>query len=198
VRAFASYDWGMRNVAQDLVIAVWVLFAVVWAALAFITKRTVVRRGSPFRLIFIVVIVAAVAAHPHGRGWALDRHLWLPPLVVAFVGAIVAAIGVAFAIWARITIGRNWSGSVTLKKDHELQTKGPYALVRHPIYTGLYAMCLGTAITFGEVANVLVFVIAVAIFTFKIRSEETLMCEAFPNEYPSYRERVKSVIPFLI
>jgi protein-S-isoprenylcysteine O-methyltransferase Ste14 len=188
----------MRNVAQDLVIAAWVLFFVVWTSLAFITKKTVLRRGSPFRLVFIVVIFAVVAAHPHGHGWAIDHHLWTPPLVVALAGGVVAMIGVAFAIWARVTIGRNWSGSVTLKEDHELQTNGPYALVRHPIYTGLYAMCLGTAITFGEIANVLIFVVAVLTFTLKIRSEESLMCEAFPNEYPEYRQRVKSVVPFLI
>jgi protein-S-isoprenylcysteine O-methyltransferase Ste14 len=117
---------------------------------------------------------------------------------VAFLGGVVAVMGVVFAVWARVTIGRNWSGSVTLKEDHELQTKGPYALARHPIYTGLYAMCLGTALTFGEVVNVLIFVVAVLTFTLKIRSEEALMCEAFPNEYPQYRQRVKSVVPFIV
>lgn len=188
----------MRNVAQDLIVTAWVLFFVVWTSLAFSTKKTIVRRGSPYRFLLIVVVFAAVAAHPHGQGWAIDRHLWLPPLVVALVGDVFAVLGVAFAIWARVTIGRNWSGSVTLKKDHELQMRGPYALVRHPIYTGLYAMCFGTAITFGEVANVLIFVVVVVTFTFKIRTEESLMCEAFPNEYPDYRRRVKSVVPFIV
>lgn len=116
---------------------------------------------------------------------------------MAFVGDVVAIGGVIFAIWARVTIGRNWSGLVTLKKDHELQMRGPYAVVRHPIYTGLYAMCVDTAITFGEIVNALVFVVVVVTFTLKICTEESLMCEAFPNEYPDYRRRVKSVIPFV-
>src|SRR5665213_2322347 len=117
----------MRNVAQDLIVTAWVLFFVVWTSLAFSTKKTIVRRGSPYRFLLIVVVFAAVAAHPHGQGWAIDRHLWLPPLVVALVGDVFAVLGVAFAIWARVTIGRNWSGSVTLKKDHELQMRGAYS-----------------------------------------------------------------------
>ena len=107
-------------------------------------------------------------------------------------------IGASFGVWARFTIGTNWSVDVTLKEDHELIERGPYALVRHPIYTALFTMLLGTAIAYGQYENVVIFVAAVVIFTIKMRAEEHLMTEAFPDQYPEYRRRVKAIVPFLV
>jgi protein-S-isoprenylcysteine O-methyltransferase Ste14 len=103
-----------------------------------------------------------------------------------------------FAIWARLILGRNWSGVITLKERHELIERGPYRVVRHPIYTGILAMIAGTAIALGYfggfVGSLLVFVS----FWVKLKREEDLMLKHFPAEYAAYQRRVKRIIPFLV
>src|SRR2546430_664453 len=71
------------------------------------------------------------------------------------IGAVLCIAGLAFCVWARFTLGRNWSGLVTLKGGHELITSGPYAFVRHPIYTGLLTMCVATALVLGHIAGII-------------------------------------------
>ena len=77
-------------------------------------------------------------------------RLWHTTIAVGIVTACVVLAGAAFTVWARVTLGRNWSAEVTFKHDHELIESGPYALARHPIYTGLIVMALGTAVNYGR------------------------------------------------
>jgi protein-S-isoprenylcysteine O-methyltransferase Ste14 len=102
------------------------------------------------------------------------------------------------ALWARRTIGANWSGIVTLKRDHELVTGGPYRYVRHPIYSGILAMFLATALAVGRAGGFMGFVLCFASFWIKLRQEEALMMRHFPERYPAYRARVKALVPFVI
>jgi protein-S-isoprenylcysteine O-methyltransferase Ste14 len=101
-------------------------------------------------------------------------------------------------LWARFALGRNWSGQVTFKQDHELITTGPYALARHPIYTGMILMLLGTSVLVGH--TVPFAFTAVLTFTLWIKSqvEEQLMLKHFPEAYPAYRSRVRALIPFVL
>ena len=85
-----------------------------------------------------------------------------------------------------------------VKKNHELIVKGPYALTRHPIYTGLIAAFAGTALAIGQVRGVAALLLIVTAFCFKIREEERLMTDTFPVDYPAYRRRVKALIPWLL
>ena len=89
----------------------------------------------------------------------------------------------------------NWSGRVTVKEGHELTVAGPYAIVRHPIYTGLLLAALGTGITIGEARCILGLALLILAFIAKIGQEEQLMLEIFPQAYPTYRLRVKALIP---
>ena len=107
------------------------------------------------------------------------------------------AAGIAFAVWARHYLGRNWSGTVTVKQDHELIRSGPYRLVRHPIYTGLLLAILGTAVAFGEWRGLLAFALLTGSLLLKLRVEERFMGESFPNEYARYRAEVPALIPFV-
>ena len=111
-------------------------------------------------------------------------------------GVALLAAGLAFAVWARVHLGRNWSGSVTVKAGHELIRTGPYGYVRHPIYTGLIAALLGTAITSGTVRAAVGFAIMVVAFLYKLRLEEAFMRETFPEEYPRYAAVVPRLIPW--
>ena len=105
---------------------------------------------------------------------------------------------IALMIWARRHLGRNWSGTVTLKENHELIVRGPYRLVRHPIYAGLLAMIIATAIQQGHIAGMIAVVLVFVSFWIKSSAEEELMLKQFPDQYPTYRKRVKRIIPFLL
>jgi protein-S-isoprenylcysteine O-methyltransferase Ste14 len=116
------------------------------------------------------------------------------PVRVA-VAVLLTTVGVGFAVWARTVLGRNWSGRVTLKHDHELIRSGPYALVRHPIYTGILVAVLGSAILIGgwrAVAGFAIFMFAISI---KIRLEERVMSQAFADAYRDYSRETWRLLP---
>ncbi|MGH3731821.1 MAG: methyltransferase family protein [Acidimicrobiales bacterium] len=189
----------MRHAASLVTGGAWIALLTVWIVMAFTTKPTVERRGFTPSLLLIIVVEGLFfyGRHATQHSW-VHRVLWTPSADEAIIGAIVVVIGAAFALWARLTIGGNWSGGVTVKENHELIRRGPYAIVRHPIYTGLFAMLIGGTVEYGNVLYVVTFALSIAIFAPKIRSEEHLMEKTFPSEYSEYRDHVKAVIPFLL
>lgn len=104
-------------------------------------------------------------------------------------------MGLAIALWARAALGTNWSGAIAFKEGHELIQRGPYAYVRHPIYSGLLLMGLGTTLASARVSSLLMLVLALILLAIKARYEERLMIRHFPAAYPPYRARVKALIP---
>jgi protein-S-isoprenylcysteine O-methyltransferase Ste14 len=166
--------------------------------MAFTTKRTVERGGSiSYRLVAGVLIVGLLAAT---RLLDVSSHarLWHTSPGLGILTDFMVLAGVAFTVWARITLGRNWSSEVTLKEDHELIESGPYAVARHPIYTGLLLMGLGTAINYGRLIGfILLFSVCGAIW-WKARQEERIMSRHFPDAYAEYRTRVHAIIPFVL
>jgi len=117
---------------------------------------------------------------------------------LAYLGVAVTAIGIAFAVWARFVLGQNWSSQVTLKQGHELIRGGPYALVRHPIYSGMLLGLLGTAIGVGEFRGLIALALFIVAWWLKARTEETLMIQQFGEQYSRYRRDVKALIPFVL
>jgi protein-S-isoprenylcysteine O-methyltransferase Ste14 len=101
-----------------------------------------------------------------------------------------------FSVWARVHLGGNWSGIVTIKHDHELIASGPYAIVRHPIYTGLLVAFIGSAMARGEWRGVLAVLIAWVALWRKLRLEERWMGERFGQQYEAYCRRVPALLPF--
>jgi protein-S-isoprenylcysteine O-methyltransferase len=106
-------------------------------------------------------------------------------------------MGAVLAIWARFSLGGNWSATVTIKAGHTLVRRGPYALVRHPIYSGLLLALLGTVLLFNQVRCLLALALIVLMLASKIRMEERFMAEQFGAEYVAYKQRVKALIPFV-
>jgi protein-S-isoprenylcysteine O-methyltransferase Ste14 len=96
-----------------------------------------------------------------------------------------------------LVLGTNWSRRVTVKADHELIVSGPYALTRHPIYTGILLGVAGTALAIGEWRCMAAFFLLLVAFLLKMRVEEQLMMLTFPATYPEYRRRVKALVPWL-
>ena len=176
----------------------WLVLIAVWLAAAPFAKKTVRREtlGMRARYLAPIVLIAAVVElqmpFPGLASRIVPSATW-----VGVLSVVLTASGIAFAIWARFTLGRNWSGTVTVKEGHELVRRGPYALARHPIYTGVVLAFLGTSLALGTVRAILVVVPLVLVLRFKMRNEEEFMSGEFGEEYAEYRRRVKGLVPFV-
>ena len=140
---------------------------------------------------------APADAHVLPESW-IKRPLWPHSLALDAAGLAITVLGAAFAIWSRVTLGRNWSSVPQVKEQHELVVKGPYRIVRHPIYTGLILAVAGTGLAQDKGIWLFMVVLIFASYWLKIRVEERLMMETFPEEYPEYRRRVKALIPGIL
>ena len=126
----------------------------------------------------------------------LGRFLPLSSPIMA-AGLTVEAMGLFLAIWARRHLGRNWSGEITIKVDHELIRSGPYRRLRHPIYTGLMAMYAGTAVVTGGWLAIVGLAMAAFAYWRKIRLEEANLDVAFGADYDAYRRETWALVPGL-
>jgi protein-S-isoprenylcysteine O-methyltransferase Ste14 len=162
--------------------------------------KPVQRRESPWaRYAFLAqAIVTAIL---------LGRHTWsgwLGAKVVPggwtryWIAVALTAAGLALCLWARRTLAGNWSGTVTIKVGHELVQSGPYRSVRHPIYTGILLMILGTGLASGEVHGLLAFLITLTALWLRSRVEERWMSEEFGAQYTLYREKSWALIPLVV
>lgn len=192
-----------------IVIACWVAFLLVWTVLAFNVKRDIQngQRGArreywilrlvvAWLLVFFALRVATGTAHYTNLRWIFSLSIFPKEQILGWISAIFAVVGICVAIWARVYLGRNWSSRPAVKEGHELVTTGPYAYVRHPIYTGVILMALGTALS-GATFGIWAFVIASFVFVSRIEKEEKIMRELFPGEYPEYQKRTKRLIPLV-
>lgn len=184
---------------SDVVVAVcWGLVVLVWIAGAIYNVRRgpdVERRS---RANSLWIIGAAVV-------WIVFRlipsHDWdavsTRATAVRIVGLVLLLVFTAFTLWARVALGTMWSSQAVTKSHHELRTDGPYAITRHPIYTGLVGMLLGTALAVGLGVWTMLFVLGVLFAEVKIRAEERLLGDVFPVAYTEYRRKVPQLIPGL-
>ena len=189
----------LHSIALKIISDCWILFAVIWMVAAFWTKQSVYqdRRG-----LVRYTLPLLIGAYLIFKGPRLSNPLDLRVIphvdAIAWIGVALCVAGLGFCVWARFTLGRNWSGVVTFKGGHKLITRGPYAIVRHPIYTGILVMIVGTVIVFGHVAGIIALPFLFWGLWIKLRYEEKLMLEKFPDQYVAYQRRVKRLIPFLV
>jgi protein-S-isoprenylcysteine O-methyltransferase Ste14 len=178
----------------------WLAWLAYWVIAARNVKATSRREGFATMMlnrIFVIVGVLLLVVGHRSLRWLNER--FVPPTVTAYwLGLFIVAAGLAFAVWARVYLGRNWSATVTIKQDHELVRTGPYGVVRHPIYTGILLALLGTAIAIGEWRGLLAFASIAIGFLFKIGTEERFMGEIFGERYARYRAEVPALIPFIV
>jgi protein-S-isoprenylcysteine O-methyltransferase Ste14 len=188
----------LRHSLYDLPLAVlWLAWLAYWVFAARDLKPVQRREPWPSRLLTVALIIpAALLMAVRGRFLPWLGARFLPDtMIVYLLGLLLVMAGLGFAVWARVHLGRNWSGTVTVKENHELVRSGPYAIVRHPIYTGLLLAMLGTAIVVGEWRGLLSFCFLSLAFLLKLRREERFMAESFPDTYPSYCARVPALVP---
>lgn len=179
---------------------IWVLWAAYWW-LGRRQDKPVERRESYLaRASYVAPLLAAVTVF-------LAPPQWFGPLAGRFLhrgfatywsgtGVLLAGLGVT--VWARAYLGGNWSGTVTIKRGHELVRTGPYRRVRHPIYSGLLAAILGCTVALGEWRGLLAFGIIFAALHFKLRREERWMTERFGHQYQAYRRETRALVPFVL
>jgi protein-S-isoprenylcysteine O-methyltransferase Ste14 len=175
---------------RTVIYVAWAVFWVGWLISAFTAKEGV--RNANWRPRGIAAVTAIVAVRvfsPH------TSAIHSVPLKV--VGVLVFAAGLGLAIWARVYLGRNWGMPMTQKREPELVTSGPYRFIRHPIYTGILLGFVGTALA-TNVYWLIVFGVCLVYFLYSARVEEGIMASNFPTTYPSYRERTKMLIPFVL
>jgi protein-S-isoprenylcysteine O-methyltransferase Ste14 len=117
-------------------------------------------------------------------------------IALQFAGDALIAAGLGFSVWARVHLGNNWSGNVTVKENHELVRTGPYRLVRHPIYTGILLAFVGTAIEVGQWRALIAVPLAFVSFLIKSRIEEGRMMQTFAD-YGEYRRTTAAIVPLV-
>jgi protein-S-isoprenylcysteine O-methyltransferase Ste14 len=190
----------MQPDVQHYIDAVWILVGIYWAVGALRTKRTVRRQSTLSMALHILILcVAGLLVWDRATAIGLLGHRLTPAADwVQWLGFALTVCGCAFTIWARACLGSNWNAIATVKQDHELISRGPYALVRHPIYSGLLLALLGTAIAAGEIRAFAGLGLAFIGFLLKSAAEEQLMREQFSDEYARYSQRVRRLIPFIL
>jgi len=179
--------------------ALWIAAGFLWLASSISTKRNLrIQTGSSRAF---QVLLAASGFLLYFAPWSygpLGSKVLPDSAPIAYTGLVLTAAGIGFAVWARLTLGRNWSGVVSTKKDHALIRKGPYAVVRHPIYSGGLFALFGTALCVGELRGFIGCAFVFAGWWMKSRLEERFMLEQFGSEYAHYQHDVKGLIPFVL
>lgn len=178
---------------------IWGAWVVSWLVAAFWSARTQRRAGTPIELSYRTLLgVGIVLMTP----WAARRlgaaPLWNADAIASYLLAAAALAGLAFTWWARIHLGRLWSGAITRKEGHRIVDSGPYGLVRHPIYTGLIAAIVASALAEATAPALGGAALIVLSFWVKARAEERFLSgELGADVYDGYRERVPMLVPLL-
>jgi protein-S-isoprenylcysteine O-methyltransferase Ste14 len=179
-------------VCWGIVVVTWIVGAV-YGARKSRGQRQRSDSGALWRLGSIVAAVVVYRLAFHDLHRLTDHSLW-----IELPGFLLLVVSTGFTLWARVSLGRMWSATPNmLRTDHELRTDGPYAITRHPIYTGLLGMLVGTVLLSGLGGTLALLVVGAAVLVTRIPIEERLMSKTFPDAYARYRERVPRLIPRL-
>lgn len=175
----------------------WIVFGVYWLIAA---RRAKAARTteSPiyriFRLLLLVITFTLLFAKWAAAGF-LGRHFFLQSPSLVYAGFILALAGMTIAIWARISLGQYWSDKIVLKVDHQLIRSGPYARMRHPIYSGVLLGVAGTALIVDEWRGALAFALLLTNYSVKARREDKLLAEAFGRDFADHKKRAGFLLP---
>ena len=189
----------MGKISGPLILGCWIAFIVYWIVSAQRVKAIAEKQSR---------LSALAHRLPLGISYFLLVFQHLPPPLnrpltpstewAQASGILICVLGLFVTFWARRTLAGNWSSDVTFKQGHELIRTGPYQFVRHPIYTGLLVMSLGTALADGKLHSWLALPVMAFAFWIKLTQEERLLERHFPEAYPAYQKQVKALVPFVI
>lgn len=176
-------------------IGLWVMVTLYWVISS--KPDSTGHRGSEI-FSFIKLGGSALAIYlPLLTGGYIAALIFQPGFVSGIVGLILCIAGIATMVWARVHLGKNWSGNVVLQQGHQLIKHGPYKYVRHPIYSGGLLAMLGSAIILGMIFGFGWVLFCALGLVRKMYLEEDLLQTQFPAEYAEYREQSRMFIPFI-
>lgn len=176
---------------------IWFVWCILWLLMAAWSKPAK-RTEFPWqRLEHVIPIVIGFMFIYNGHfAWSfLADHIVPQNESVSIAGLLLTAGGLVFAVWARIALGANWSGTVTIKTDHNLIRRGPYKWIRHPIYTGLLISVVGTVLLQGEVRSFFGFAIILFALYRKARREERFLSEEFGESFAEHSKHTGMFLP---
>jgi protein-S-isoprenylcysteine O-methyltransferase Ste14 len=175
----------------------WLVFLVYWLVGALKTRTNVKEESFASRYVVMLLVVSGYAlifSDWAQLGW-LEGHFMAPSLGSAFTGLALTWFGVGLAIWARYHLGQYWSARVSIKQGHELIRTGPYARLRHPIYSGLLLASIGTALVIDKWRCVAGILLILAAFSLKARKEESMLAQQFGDAFAEHRRHTGFLIP---
>jgi protein-S-isoprenylcysteine O-methyltransferase Ste14 len=176
--------------------SMWLAWLVYWFVAALFVSSRKFTEGHFSRLLHTIPLGIGFWLIFHGGGASVVGRLVKSPLI-RWVGTALAVFGLSFTVWARVHLGKYWSGIITLKEDHKLIRTGPYQLVRHPIYTGFVVAALGSALAIGTGDALIGFGLILAALVFKIHREEAVLIHEFGDEYRVFQTEVAALLPFV-
>ena len=176
-----------------------IIFILDWSVSSLFVKKSLTKRG-PWWILWRVVVALFVILFVHyNRSGALSFFRFSFQSFFSFLipGSVLTLLGLFGAIWARFHLGRNWSGYITYKEDQTLVTTGPYRYIRHPIYTSMILMFIGTILYDGSLFTSIIFLILTIDFVLRTKKEEKIMIRLFGEKYMDYMKRTKRLIPLV-
>jgi len=192
----------MNSTFPLIAAAAWCVLVVVWlfgyATRARKGRTARARSHLTLQIPAACMLIVCFALMLNAHGYNLRLQVTPETELFGLIGDALVLAGAGFAIWARIVLGHNWSGLVMMVRDgHQLVQTGPYAIVRHPIYTGMFFAILGTTLTIGTLATWLAVAAGLAGILIRVDVEERLMATEFGDAHAAYRARASKLIPFV-
>ncbi|MGH9510848.1 MAG: isoprenylcysteine carboxylmethyltransferase family protein [Terriglobales bacterium] len=186
-----------QKLLHDLIGWPWIIFAIVWLVGALKTNRTRVRESFVSRYgVMLILIAGFVFIFNDSTKIGFLKLRFVPHnLAVDLLGVVLTWLGIALAIWARFYLGRNWSARVTIKEDHELIRTGPYAHLRHPIYSGLLLAMAGSALETGQWRGLVGLALVLIGFSLKALKEESMLGQQFGEKFQEHRKHTGFLLP---
>ena len=177
----------------------WIIFILDWMVSSLFVKKSLTKRGPGWILWRVVVAFFVIVFVRFDKSGALSFFRFSFQSYFSFLipGSVLTVLGLFGAIWARFHLGRNWSGYATYKEDQTLVTTGPYKYVRHPIYTSMILMFIGTILYYGSLFVSIFFIILAITFILRTREEEEIMLKLFGEKYAEYMKRTKRLLPLI-
>jgi protein-S-isoprenylcysteine O-methyltransferase Ste14 len=187
------------DISHYLIDAPWVLFVAYWVITGLKTRATVRQEsfGSRYGVLALEIAGFILLFSRHAGFSVLARHIFPRTTAGDVIGTMLTWVGIGIALWARFHLGQYWSARITLKEDHQLIRTGPYARLRHPIYTGLDLAAIGSAIAIDRWRCVLGVCLIITGYVIKAKREESLLAGQFGEAFQEHSRQTGFLLPRL-
>jgi protein-S-isoprenylcysteine O-methyltransferase Ste14 len=172
----------------------WLIFSVYWSIAARDSASTQSSESKFSRAFHVLWVNGALLLLILPVPGLTHRFIPENKILIA-VGLLIQATFLLLAVWARRHLGSNWAGEVRIAQGHQLVRSGPYHFVRHPIYTAVLGMYIGTALVSGQIHAPIALVLVTLAYWRKIRMEEEILAQTFGSDWTAYRSSTYALIP---